>query len=104
MLGEKKEKNTPVKRHSAARQARSAKICLLRPASAQRKNHVRPDAHRVLLPNQKPKTIVAPAKGLLLQERARGRIVGRGVVQHQAVEDFALSGAGGDKWENEKRG
>lgn len=54
--------------------------------------------HRVLFSNQKPKTIVAPAKSLIAAGTSWGRIVGRGVVQHQAVEDFAFSGVGGDKW------
>ena len=63
------------------------------------KNHVRPAVHRVLLSNQKPKTIVAPAKSLNAAGTSQGQIVGRGVAQHQAVEDFAFSGVGGDKWE-----
>lgn len=104
----KREKKTPVMCHSAARQARSAKICLLCPdgtaASAQGKNHVRPATHRVLLSNQKPKTIVAPAKSLIAAGTGQGGIIGRGVVQHQAVEDFALHGMRGDKWENGKMG
>jgi hypothetical protein len=48
----------------------------------------------VLLSNQKPKTIVAPAKSLIAAGTGQGVIVGRGVVQHQAVEDFALPGMG----------
>jgi hypothetical protein len=48
----------------------------------------------VLLSNQKPKTIVAPAKSLIAAGTGQGGIVGRGVVQHQAVEDFALPGMG----------
>lgn len=48
--------------------------------------------HRVLLSNQKPKTIVAPAKSLIAAGTGQGGIVGRGVVQYQAVEDFALPG------------
>jgi len=95
-------------RHSAARQARSAKICLLRldgmAASAQRKNHVRPATHRVLLSNQKPKTIVAPAKSLIAAGTGQGGIVGRGVLQHQAVEDFALHGMRRGKWEKGEKG
>jgi len=43
-----------------------------------------------VLSNQKPKTIVAPAKSLIAAGTGQGGIVGRGVVQHQAVEDFAL--------------
>lgn len=50
--------------------------------------------HRVLLSNQKPKTIVAPAKSLIAAGTGQGGIVGRGVVQHQAVEDFASPGMG----------
>lgn len=46
---------------------------------------------------------MAPAKSLIAAGTGQGRIVGRGVVQHQAVEDFALPGVGGDKWENGKK-
>ena len=63
------------------------------------KNHVRPAVHRVLLSSQKPKTIVAPAKSLIAAGTSQGRIVGRGVVQHQAVEDFPFPGVGGGKLE-----
>ena len=53
--------------------------------------------------NQKLKTVVAPAKNLIAAGTGQGGIVGRGVLQYQAVEDFALWAETNEKMRNRLR-